>query len=179
MGKFIYGEWLNILYDYLVVLKKNEGVYEILLPSIIALITGGIYVYMDITLPALLKMKDLLPTALSILIGFTITCITVLATSGATVVNVIKSEKTQGRVLRGKVISLYQWLLIMFSYALLMEIILLIFIFFIAFILRIYNAPFFMGVLLVLLVYFTLHILLLLIRAITGLYFSFLRDSKS
>lgn len=136
MGKYIYGEWINIVCDYFAVLRKPEAIYEIVLPIFVAIIAASSYDCLSASLSALLKMRDLLPASLAILIGFTITCITILATSSANAINILKKEKTDGRVIRGRVITLYQWLLIMFSYALLLEVTLLIFVFFIAFILR-------------------------------------------
>lgn len=68
-------------------------------------------------------LADLLPTAISILIGFTVTLITLLLTSSGENIDNIKKIITDKKV-HGKVITLYQGLHIQFSHLLFSEVLL-------------------------------------------------------
>lgn len=175
IGKYIYGEWLIPVVDYYRTLKQNEINFEIFLPLSISTIVTGVYHFYGHTLPALLKLRDILPASLAILIGFTITCITIIISSTNENIVDIKKRLTE-RIIAGRKISFYQWFLIMFIYALLVQVFLLLVVFFTAFILRIYSNCYFVTGLLFIEVYLTLHILLLLTRNITNFYFVFFRD---
>lgn len=177
LGKHLYGEWLIPVVDYYRTVKKNEVYYEIGIPCLVAIISTYLY-YQNASLhPALMKLRDLMPNALAILIGFSITCITILLTSNNTNIETIKQRKT-ARVIEGEQITIYQWVFIMFVYILIIQIFLLLFILFVAFVLRLYNEKWFMFVLLVIEVSLTLHILLLLTRNITNFYFIFFKHTK-
>ena len=130
MGKYIYGEWLRPIYHYLSTLKSNEICYEIIIPIIIAIITSFIYYEFDFVILALLKLRDLLPSSLSILIGFTIMCITILVTSDSKSLAIIRKKNCDNRLIGHKEITVFRWLLILFSHSLLMELITLFLVFF-------------------------------------------------
>ena len=179
IGKFIYGEWLVPIVDYHKTLKSSERNYEIILPAVIAAIVTATYHQMEYTLPALLKLRDVLPAALAILIGFSITCITILISSNNTNIEDVKKRPADKRCVDGKPVTIYQWFLIMFIYVLLVQIFLLLIVFFTAFILRVYSNCYFITGLLFIEVYFTLHILLLLTRNITNFYFVFFKNKTS
>lgn len=179
IGKFIYGEWLVPIVDYHKTLKSSERNYEIVLPIIIAAIVTVSYHHMEYTLPALLKLRDVLPAALAILIGFSITCITILISSNNSNIEDIKARFADKRWVDSKQVTIYQWFLIMFIYVLLVQIFLLLIVFFTAFILRVYSNCYFMTALLFAEVYFTLHILLLLTRNITNFYFVFFKNTTN
>ena len=115
----------------------------------------------------------LLPASLAILIGFSITCITILITSNTGSITEIKEKKTDNRVIGGQIISIYQWFLILFIYVLLIQIFLLLLVFFTAFVLRVFCNEYFITLLLFMEVFLTLHVLLLLVRNISNFYFVF------
>lgn len=172
-----YLEWFIPVIDYYQTLRKEERNYEIVLPFIIAIIVTGVYHSLGYTLPALLKLRDILPASLAILIGFSITCITILLSSNNGNVEDIKSKKTD-RIISGKEISIYQWILMMFVYVLLVQVFLLLMVFFTAFVLRVYSNCYFITGLLLIEVYLTLHILFILTRNITNFYFVFFRNIR-
>ncbi|MEA4834975.1 MAG: hypothetical protein VB133_07570 [Anaeromusa sp.] len=178
IGKYFYGEWIVPIGDYYSILKPTERNYEIYLPAFIALVVTGIYYDSGCILPALLKLRDILPASLAILIGFSITSITIWLSSNNKNIDDVKNRSTEDRIISGKLISIYQWVLIMFIYVLLVQIFLLLMVFFTAFILRIYSGDIFMSCLLFIEVYLTLHILFLLIRSITNFYFVFFRKPE-
>lgn len=177
LGKHLYGEWLVPIADYYKTVKKNEVCYEIIVPCLAALVATYFYYDNSSLHPALMKLRDIMPTALAILIGFSITCITILIASNNANIEEIKKRKTS-RMIDRQNISVYQWVFIMFIYILIVQILLLLFIFFVAFILRLFNAKPFMAFLLFTEVSLTLHILLLLIRNITNFYFIFFKDNN-
>lgn len=178
MGRFIYGEWLVPIVDYYRILKNKEFNYEIVIPLILSAIVTGLYGYLGCVLPALLKLRDVLPASLAILIGFSITCITILITSNTDNIAKIKEKKTDNRTIGSKVISIYQWFLILFIYVLLIQIFLLMVVFFTAFVLRVYSNSYFITGLLFIEVSLTLHVLFILIRNISNFYFVFFKNDK-
>lgn len=175
IGKYVYGEWLVPIVDYYKIIKKNEVTYEILMPTIISIVVTGVCFYAEGLLTSLLKLRDILPATLAILIGFSITCITILISSNNANIEAVKERKTDNRIIDGQIINMYQWFLIMFIYSLLVQVFLLMLVFFTAFILRVYSECWFMAILLFAEVYYTLHILFLLIRNISNFYFVFFK----
>lgn len=170
IGKYIYGEWLVPIVDYYKVLKKKEFNYEIVIPFIISIFIMIIYSWNGLALKALVKLRDILPNTLAILIGFTIACITILIST-----NTGKLEKIdlEGRAIGNKPVQVYQWLLIMLIYALIVEIFSLLLVFFTAFLIPIVSKKIIVNILLVINVYLTLHVLLIILRSISNIYFVF------
>ncbi|MCI9573860.1 MAG: hypothetical protein HFH97_14845 [Lachnospiraceae bacterium] len=124
LSSFIYTEWLRPIADYYLTIKINEAMFEIILPAIAAVVcTCLYYIYGDVNC-ALRALADLLPTAISILIGFTVMLITLLLTSSGENIENIKKNITDKKV-HGKAITLYQGLYIQFSHLLFSEVLLL------------------------------------------------------
>lgn len=174
LGRHIYTEWLFPVKDYYCSIKKNEVVFEIIVPFLCAITCSVLYLYAGKVFLALDGLSNLLPTAISILIGFTVMLITLLLTSTGENVDKLKKTLTD-KVLYRREVSLFQGLHIQFSHSLFSEIVLLLVIFVYLF----WNGlgmPVSIGVVfLVIEVYLTLNILLSILRGITSLYFSFYR----
>ncbi|MFE5321655.1 hypothetical protein ACFQ88_23405 [Paenibacillus sp. NPDC056579] len=173
IGKMVYGEWLVPVVDYYSILKSNERNYEIMIPLVVSLITIISYHFWGDTLRALLKLRDILPNALAILIGFTVSCITILVTSNSDSVKIMKETNTKDRYIRNSLISIFQWLFTNFVYILIIQVFLLAFIFFVSFILQFFKNSLVLHLALMIEVFLLLHILLLIIRNITNFYFIF------
>jgi hypothetical protein len=177
LSNFIYTEWLRPIFDYYVAIKKNEAVFEILIPGVIAVVASFLYSRAGKIEAALRALSDLLPTAISILIGFTVMLITLLLTSSGENIDRIKEIKTDKR-LHNKEITLYQGLHIQFSHSLFSEIMLLLVVFFYLFLFGLgWNAdlgPIFLAVE----IYLIMNILLSILRGISNLYFSFYNVQK-
>ncbi|WP_044481499.1 hypothetical protein [Paenibacillus antibioticophila] len=178
IGAKFYGEWLIPVVDYYTTVKKNERNYEIIFPFLIAIVVIVVYYFFGDSLRALVKLRDILPNALAILIGFTISCITILVSSDNDTIRYLKETSSEGRIVRKKLISMYQWMLITFVYILIVQVFLLAFIFFVAFVLQMSKNNAFIATSLFVEVYFILNILLLLIRSITNFYFVFFVRDK-
>lgn len=174
LGKYIYTEWLFPVKDYYCSIIRNEVIFEIIVPLLSAIACSICYLLAGKTLQALGGLSELLPTAISILIGFTVMLITLLLTSSGESVNRLKGKETN-KILYKKPVNLYQGLHIQFSHSLFSEIVLLLLIFVYLF----WNGlgmPVVVGTFfLTVEVYLTLNILLSLLRGITSMYFSFYR----
>lgn len=177
LGKYIYTEWLLPVKDYYCSIRKNEVVFEIIIPIFIALGCTIKYSNIGKLFHALKRMSELLPTAISILIGFTFMLITLLLTSSGPNVELLK-EKETGTILYGKPVTLYQGLHIQFSHSLFSEIILLLLIFFYLFWSGLGMPNTIALIILAVEVYLTLNILFSILRGITSLYFSFYNKDR-
>lgn len=178
MGKYLYGEWLKPIYHYIITIKKNEITFDIVLPIIIAFISSILYFMNDFVLLALIKLRDLLPSSLSILIGFTIMCLTILVTGNSKSIDIIKEQICDKRVIGKNKITIYRWLLILFAYTLLIEIFTLILVFLSAFIIPLVKDIYIGVILLWIETYLLCHILFIMIRAMTNLYLLFRCEDK-
>jgi hypothetical protein len=176
LGKHIYGEWLVPIVDYFRTIKKKEATFEWIIPLVIAIIVSLTFYYLGNSTKAVLALRNLLPSTLAILIGFSITCITVLISSSNNNIEKLKERKTIERFIGKELISIYQWVLIIFVYVLIVQIALLIFIFFAGFVLHIFNVSFFLIIALFIKTFLISHILLILIRNTTNFYFIFFKN---
>lgn len=172
LGKYVYTEWLFPIKDYYCSIHRNEVFFEIVIPLICAGFCSYSYSLVDKVFQALNGLSNLLPTAISILIGFTVMLITLLLTSSGDSMEKIKNTTTD-KELYGNAISLYQGLHIQFSHSLFSEITLLLVIFIYLFWKGLGMPSGIAVVFLGIEVYLTLNILLSILRGITSLYFSF------
>ncbi len=177
LGKFIYMEWLLPIIDYYISLRFNETIYEVVLPIIVSIATVGTYIAWGSVETALSGLASMLPSAISILIGFTAMLITILLTSNGESVKRLKEYMTETEV-HGKKVSLFQKLHIQLSHSLFSEIILLLCIFFRQFIYGIIHIKWLNICILFVEVFLTLNILLSILRGITNIYFSFYTQKK-
>ena len=172
LGKFVYTEWLNPVFHYYATLRLNEAMFEIIIPVVISIVCTVSYAYLGIADKALKALANLLPTAISILIGFTIMLVTLLVTSDGNNIKKLK-EKSLKKQLYGKQVTLYQGLLIQFSHSLVSEIVLLFVLFFYLYLRGLKTNGRIELVFLAVEIHLTLNILLTILRGTTNLYFSF------
>ncbi len=165
-------EWLFPVKDYYCSLRRSEAAFEIVIPACVSIACTTIYLLNEKTLDALVGLSELLPTAISILIGFTVMLITLLLTSSGKNVEELKSINLEKELYKKK-ISMFQGLHIQFSHSLFSEIILLLVVLAFLFWYGI-GLPFVAAVVFLLFeIYLTLNILLSILRGITNIYFSF------
>ena len=169
LGRVIFMEWLIPVFDYYSSVRKNEAVFEMLVPLIISVLSSCAYGTVGKITIALDALADLLPSAISILIGFTVMFITLLLTSETPAIDELKTENTENKV-HGKNITLYQKLHIQLTESLFSEVILLLVTFGYLFYKGIGSSFTFEAIILAIEVYLTLHILLGIIRSMTHLY---------
>ena len=164
---FLYSEFIFPIKDYFKTITPNEKVFDLLIPIILSVL-GYIYIFPKITGESIYNFSGYLINSLAILIGFTITCLTVLITSNNNNVALMKSQYTR-RKIYNKHITLFQLILLSFSYALIMEILTLLynFIFLIIYSsLDLYCKKIIFGIN----IFLVLHIIALNIRNTTNLY---------
>lgn len=171
LGKYIYGEWLVPIHDYYEARNKTEYAFEEVIPFVISFIVTVIYHVNNLELKAISKLSDLLPNILSIIIGFTITCISVLLFNSDKTVEILKGKKTSERKVDGENINLYQFLLIQYIYTLIKEILFILLIFFINFISPFIGEKILFSSILFVYVYLILNIFFIIIRSVTAMYF--------
>lgn len=172
IGKYVYMEWLFPVKDYYSSLRANERIFEIIIPVIIAILGTIVYSSKEKIHYAIEGLSNLLPTVISILIGFTVMLITLLLTGSGENVEKLKSTPLNKR-LYNKQIMLYQGLLIQFSYSLLSEICLLLLILLYLFINGLNMCNSIGSIILFLEIFLTLNILLSILRGIVNIYFSY------
>lgn len=177
LGRFIFMEWAIPVLDYYGSLRKNEVVFEIVVPFIIAGAATWVYIALEKVKVALDALANILPSAISILIGFTIMFITLLLTSDTPAITRIKEEPTESKV-RAQNISLYQKLHIQLTESLFAEVLLLLVVFCYLFAKGIGTTAVLEVAILTVEVYLTLHILLSIIRSTTHLYCVFYTPRK-
>lgn len=164
LGGKVYGEWLYLFKDFYELEKPNEKNFEIFIPLIISSIVTLIYYYVNKVELAVNALSEILVSIIAILIGFTISCITVLIFRK-------DEEKIKERILYGKSITINKYLIVNFVYVLLVESFTLIFIFAVLFINGICQNKIILIIELFLYVLLLLHIMFTIIRSITSLYF--------
>lgn len=164
----MYLEFLLLTFDYFKTLNKKKIVYEWILPLLFALISALLFSKLDFEVYS--KFKDSSLDILGVLLGFSIAIITILVTGSGKNLEEIKNTFTEIKI-NGKKISLYDLILINFSYSVIMEILLIVG----CLILPIINkiCEFSSNIKIVLysvMVFIVLHILLLTLRNITDFY---------
>lgn len=168
-------EWKYIISGYDASTDRAEKNWDIRLPLVIAIVCTFLYWKAGKVILALEGLSDILPTVISLLIGFTVMFITVLLTNDSKHMQQLRDEETDKKFFQKK-INLYQKLLIQFSQLLLSEIVLLLTVFVYLF-LKGLNIPQVIALLLLVLqIYLVLHVLLSILRGMTNLYFSFFND---
>jgi hypothetical protein len=177
LGNLLYGEWLVPIVDYFRTIKRKEVCFEWIVPLLASTLVITTFLILGDSVKAISKLRDILPNTLAILIGFTITSLTVLIASDNQNINRMKATQTNNRKIGNHIISLYQLLLINLVYVLFIQLFLLIFIFFVGFILHFFDYKFLVNTFLFIETFSILQILLLLIRTITNFYFVFYRSS--
>lgn len=169
MSKFLYLEFMQPIKDYFITLKKNEFVFEWIIPLILAL---TFYFFFTSNLDKYLESTPIMINVLAILVGFSIATITILSTTESKNIKGLKKVLSE-RKLGGKHLNLYQLLLITFSYILIIEISLLVFNLLLNFFSITNNYLIFFCIN----IFFIIHILFLNLRNITNIYFVFFRQT--
>ncbi len=174
----LYVEFLFPIIDYARTLKLNEFLFDIALPFLIAIVARYFIVKNDCTI--IVESADSLfktvITLLSILIGFTVSSITILASTGSKI-----EEKMTDRHIGKTEINLYQLTNIFFTFALFSEVFTLV-VNLISVIMLSYNIQIVqthLNELVVFDLFLLSHILLLNIRNMSNFYFILHMTTKS
>lgn len=166
----MYLEFIFLILDYFNSLKFRIVLYEIILPFVFSIIVF-ILLKNDNQTMSFSTYKDNVLSLLGILVGFSITIITILTTGQSKNLEEIKKVQTE-IVISGKKISLFKLLLINFSYSVVVEIFLIIMNLVYPIITS--TCQISINIKLIgfsIMIFSTIHILLLLIRNTTDFYF--------
>jgi len=158
--------------DYFQTVKKHEVFYEIIIPAILSVIFSWLLSCKSFGIS---KFTDFIFTFIAILIGFSITTITLLTTSSNKNIDETKKTPTE-RKARNRNINLYRLTLITFTYCLFMEFVILGFN--LGYVL-LYYLSFFKGFIkyyYAINIFLISHVILLSYRNITCLYHIFMKD---
>jgi len=165
----MYTEFLYSIFDYYKTLNKQSIIFEIIFP----LLLGGLIFYLlyfrgDLTHVS--DFRDNVLTLLGVLVGFSITIITILTTGTSNNLNEIKQRPTSKK-LGTKLLSLFDVLLINFTYSVVLEILLIIVHLIYPFILSNYEVNQCVKIVVFSITFATvIHVLLLTIRNMTDFY---------
>lgn len=165
----MYLEFFLLITDYFRTISKRIFLFEWVLPLLIGI---GVFLslYLGATSNVTTLFKDNAINLMGILVGFSITIITILTTSQGTNIDLIKETLTEIKI-NNKTISLYRLLLINFTYSVIIEIGIIIVCLIYPFIIgSIEINPIVKYVGFSILVVFIMHIMLLTIRNLTDFY---------
>ena len=171
IGHFLYLEFLFVIKDYAVTIKLKEFIFDWILPFIFAFLFRLLFLN-NLCINQINDFNGYVINVFAILIGFSLTSLTILSTSNSNNINQLKENITE-RKIGGKNISLYQLIFITFSFGLLVEIFSLIFSLFYFLFIKIGFSEFFIKNVFVFYLIFLIHIIFLNIRNITNFYFIF------
>ena len=175
MKKKINLEWLIIPIDYIKVSDDIRTVVK--LPIVISILTSILYYLFNDTVHALKVFSDLLLNLDSILIGFTGILVTLLLTTENKTIDILKANKTDKK-LHGKKVSLYDLLHILFTNALLNELILLLVVLFNLFLLGLTCNKLISTIGLVVEEYMILNIIFSMMIGVNNMYWTFKKDGE-
>ncbi len=175
LGQLVFMEWIIPIFDYFHSLRRNEIMFEIVIPAAVSVVSSLVYFAINKETVALDALSEILPSAISILIGFTVMFITLLLTSDTPSINRLKDEPTDS-IVREKRINLYQKLHIQLTESLFAEVLLLLVVFGYLFAKGIGATETIRAIALTVEVYLTMHILLSIVRSTTHLYCVFYKE---
>lgn len=171
-------EGIFIFLDYYSSLSRRKAICELFTPFVIAIMCSLIYLSQGLVHSALQKLSDILPAAVSVLIGFSAMIVTLLTTGESKRVNELREIST-GKEVRGKPLTYYQKILIQNIHVLFNEIILLLVVFIFLYLngLKILN-DIWLVVFLAIETYLLINVLVSIFGTIATIYFAFYNSSK-
>jgi hypothetical protein len=180
MNKYIYLEFLIPIKDYWATLKTREVIFDWLIPLVAA---SFIYVFVlknSNYTDSIKQFNGYIITLLGILIGFSMTSITLLVTSNGKNIERLQETPTDERRIGKQLINLYQLVLINFVFVLMVEIFSLLINLIFSLVDTVSDKPkeiwmYFYAVN----VFLLLNIVLLTIKNTTNIYFVFLANKKN
>lgn len=165
----MYIEFFILILDYFRTLTRRVVIYEIVIPTV-TLICIFLVLHFKGNVSYADELRNNLIALLGILIGFSITIITILITSTSGNIAAIQKRKTQHTIGSRKV-SVFDLLLVNFTYSVVVEIFLVVVLLIYPIILTNYDFPSVVKkVVFSILFGIVIHILLLTIRNLTDFY---------
>jgi len=171
LGKFIYIEFHIPIRDYLSILTWKEAFFDLIIPLIVAIVSYC-FIFNCANIDKLATFTGLVINFLAILIGFSITSLTILSSESGNSFETLKKYDSK-RNIGNKPITGYQLILITFICVILVE-----------FITLAYNLTYYLlwvngfltsyvRIIIAINIFLMLHIIMLNIRNITNFFFIF------
>ena len=165
-------EWIRIIIDYLSVSNNKEKNMEIIFPIIISIVASvSYYIYKDVVSTLKIFTEQLLNIT-SVLIGFTGILVTLFLTTENKNIKSLREKETE-KFLYGKKVTLFDLLHILFTYALLNELILLLILLFNQYIRGLFYSKTISFAGLFLEIFMILNIIFSMMRGVNNLYWIF------
>ena len=117
----MYLEFLILIYDYFKSLNKRNVMFEWVVPFVIIALVIPLNICNNYSFEIFFKFKESSLNILGVLLGISIAIITILVTGGGKNLEQIRNVKTPVKI-NNKQVSLYELLLINFSYTIVIEI---------------------------------------------------------
>ena len=117
----MYLEFLILIYDYFKSLNKRNVMFEWVVPFVIIALVILLNICNNYSFEIFFKFKESSLNILGVLLGISIAIITILVTGGGKNLEQIRNVKTPVKI-NNKQVSLYELLLINFSYTIVIEI---------------------------------------------------------
>lgn len=175
LGKYVYTEWLIPILYYMGSLRINEWISEVIIPFAAALLVTSSYHSIDKTQIALDALSEMLPSVVSLLLGFTVLFATLISDKDTESVRMLKQIE---RKVGDRKLSEFQITNLHITESFYCEIALLLVIFLYLFLKGFNLSVWVECVFLVAYVFFTLHILFGIVRFITKFCFYHLINEK-
>lgn len=165
----IYCEYIFPIKDYCTVTKRSEVLFEW---GLSIFISAGLYyfAYSDLDKNDLKNISSIIVNCLAILIGFSVTCLTILASASDSNIADLKKSVTE-RYISDRPITLYRLLIINFIFLLLLELLNLLLNFIFIAIVGLESFSEYISVIYGFITVLTMTIFLLNVRNITNFYF--------
>lgn len=174
----MYLEFFILYFDYFRTLKKRIVLFEWGIPFVFSILIF-LAVRINNSTSCFLNYRDNIIALFGVLIGFSITIITLLITSNNTNIDNLKSKLTEYN-LGTKKLTLFELLIMNFTYLIITQIFLIMANLFFPVINALFNFSFFSKILFFSIdALFITHVLLLNVRNVCDLYFVLVNNQKS
>ncbi|MCA1906618.1 MAG: hypothetical protein LDL11_08535 [Desulfarculus sp.] len=173
--RYIYLEFLYPVRDYIETIKIDEALYEWGGPIIITLGSLGVLWWQNISI-SYIAFSKYIAGLMAILIGFSITSVTILSTASGETIDRLKKEDSE-RNIGGKPIKVYRWMLVNFTFALFGEILSIVAVSVLYVFSRCSISPYLQAIIFGINIWVVAHVVLLNIRNITNYYLVFSRPT--
>jgi hypothetical protein len=173
----LYLEFLYPITDYFRTLKRNEAYFELAMPLICAILVN-LFILTNINLEKLGSFIGYIINFLAILVGFSITAVTILSSESGQRFEILRKMETD-RKIGNKPIHGYQLILITFIYVILVEFFTLAYnlIYYLSWMNGIFISYY--KIIISINIFLMFHVIALNIRNITNFYFIFWKlDNK-
>lgn len=176
MPPLLYTEFIHPVRDYFATIRLSEFLFDWVAPLIITIL---LYVLAldNIQPETVYAINGYSINLLAILVGFSITSLTILTANSSKNIEDLKAHRT-GRRIRGQPVTLYRLIVLNFIFLLIMEFLALLYSFGFLFLIQINQLKASFNEIFIVSIFFISHVVFLNIRNITNFYFIVTRESE-